>query len=163
MLTPHYLSFLVIVFWRGVIDLQCCEHCHFIEIAYGWGPDHIWLHTTLEHPWPHYMVLEVCWDGLWTLAFGLSQFHGHGSSLVCEVALGTWMKPRWCNLRSDLGKSSAFSWVNYYRKRTNSFSVLGTGNIPTRETAIHWVLWCLGKYIDWEGENALNIFYSLLF
>jgi hypothetical protein len=32
-------------------------------------------------------MLEVCWDGLWTLSFGLSQFHGHGSWLVCEVAL----------------------------------------------------------------------------
>ena len=25
------------------------------------------------------MVLEVCWDALWTLSFGLSQFLGHGS------------------------------------------------------------------------------------
>jgi hypothetical protein len=33
------------------------------------------------------MILEVCWDGLWTLSFGLSQFHGHGSWLVCEVVL----------------------------------------------------------------------------
>ena len=33
------------------------------------------------------MMLEVCWNGLWTLSFGLSQFHGHGSWLVCEVAL----------------------------------------------------------------------------
>jgi hypothetical protein len=33
------------------------------------------------------MILEVCWGGLWTLSFGLSQFHGHGSWLVCEVAL----------------------------------------------------------------------------
>ena len=33
------------------------------------------------------MILEVCWDGLWTLSFGLSNFHGHGSWLVCEVAL----------------------------------------------------------------------------
>jgi hypothetical protein len=47
----------------------------------------IWLHTTLEGPWPHYMILGVCWDGLWTLSFGLSQFHGHGSWLVYEVAL----------------------------------------------------------------------------
>jgi hypothetical protein len=37
--------------------------------------------------WPHYMVLEVSWDGLWTLSLGLSQSHGHGSWLVCEVAL----------------------------------------------------------------------------
>jgi hypothetical protein len=34
-----------------------------------------------------YMSLEVCWDGLWTLSFGLSQFHGHGTWLVCEVVL----------------------------------------------------------------------------
>ena len=33
------------------------------------------------------MILEVYWDGLGTLSFGLSQSHGHGSWLVCEVAL----------------------------------------------------------------------------
>ena len=33
------------------------------------------------------MILEVCWGGLWTLSLGLSRFHGHGSWLVCEVAL----------------------------------------------------------------------------
>jgi hypothetical protein len=49
--------------------------------------NHIYLHTTLEGPWPHYMILEVYWDGIWTLSFGLSQFHGHGSWLVCEVTL----------------------------------------------------------------------------
>jgi hypothetical protein len=49
-----------------------------------------WLHMTshtLEGPWPNYMILKVCWDGLWTLSFWLSPFHGHGSWLVCEVAL----------------------------------------------------------------------------
>jgi hypothetical protein len=33
------------------------------------------------------MVLEVSWDGLWRLSLGLPQFHGHGSWLVCEVAV----------------------------------------------------------------------------
>ena len=33
------------------------------------------------------MILEECWDGLWTHFVGLSQFHGHGSYLMCEVAL----------------------------------------------------------------------------
>ena len=37
------------------------------------------------------MILEVCWDGIWTLSFGLSQFHGHGSWLVCKVAPRLWM------------------------------------------------------------------------
>jgi hypothetical protein len=51
--------------------------------AFGWGPGHTRLHTTLEGPWPHCMILEVCWDDiLWTLSFGLSQFHGHGSWLL---------------------------------------------------------------------------------
>jgi hypothetical protein len=78
------------------------HNCWFILFYHVWGPawieihwnsiwlrtlNHIWLHTTLEGPWPHYMILEVCWDGLWTLSIGLSQFHGHGSWLVCEVAL----------------------------------------------------------------------------
>ena len=56
----------------------------FIEIALGWGPGHIRLHFTLEGPWPHYMLLGVCWNGLWTLSFELSQFHGHGSWLVLQ-------------------------------------------------------------------------------
>ena len=33
------------------------------------------------------MILEVCWDSLRTLSFWLSQSHGHGSWLECEVAL----------------------------------------------------------------------------
>ena len=77
-------------------------HNHwFILFYHVWGPTwieiirqnsiwlraHIWLHTTLEDPWPHHMVLEVSWDNLWTLSFGLLQFHGDGSWLMCEVAL----------------------------------------------------------------------------
>ena len=33
------------------------------------------------------MSLEVSWDSLWMLFFGFSQFHGHNSHLICEVAL----------------------------------------------------------------------------
>ena len=33
------------------------------------------------------MILEVSRVRLWTLSFGLSQFHGHRSWLVCELAL----------------------------------------------------------------------------
>jgi hypothetical protein len=55
---------------------------HLVE-----GHGHIRLYTTLDDPWPHYMILEVCWNGLWTLSFGLSQFHGRGSWLMCEVGL----------------------------------------------------------------------------
>ena len=31
--------------------------------------------------------MKVSWDGLWTPSFELSQFHGHGSWVVCEVAV----------------------------------------------------------------------------
>ena len=58
----------------------------FIEIAFGWRPRYIWLHTTLQSPRPHYMISKMCWDGLRTLSFGLSQLHGHRSWLMCEVA-----------------------------------------------------------------------------
>ena len=33
------------------------------------------------------MTLEVSWDGLWTLSFGLSQFLGHSTRLVCKMTL----------------------------------------------------------------------------
>jgi hypothetical protein len=33
-------------------------------------------------------------DGLWTLLFGLSQFHGHNSWLMCKLALSGY----WANL-----------------------------------------------------------------
>jgi hypothetical protein len=75
------------------VDLFYCIMCgdpreqKFIEVAFGWWPSHMWLHTTLKCPWPHYMTLEVCWDDLWTLSLGLSQFHGRNSWLLCEVAL----------------------------------------------------------------------------
>jgi hypothetical protein len=64
------------------------NHWHII-LYHAWGSvtDHIWLHTTLESPWPHYMILEVSWDGLWTRSIGLSQFWWSRLVLVCEVAL----------------------------------------------------------------------------
>ena len=47
------------------IDLLCFIMCEdllgfkFIEMAFDWGPSHIWPHTTLEDPWPHCMIMEV--------------------------------------------------------------------------------------------------------
>ena len=37
------------------------------------------LHSRVRDHTITYMSLEVCWDSLWTLSFGLSQYHGHGS------------------------------------------------------------------------------------
>ena len=49
-----------------------------IEIAFGWGPNHVWLHTTLEDTWPHHMILEVSWEQpldtfFWALAIPWSR------------------------------------------------------------------------------------------
>ena len=69
---------------------------------------YIWLYTTLEDPWPHDMILEVSWDGLWTLSFGLSQFHGHSSWLMCEVALST---------RRHILGSTICAWTDLYLEK----------------------------------------------
>ena len=52
--------------------LSCMRTPHeykFIEIAFGWGPGQIYLHTTLEGLWPHYVILGVSWDNLWDTFF----------------------------------------------------------------------------------------------
>ena len=80
-------------------------HNHwFVLFDHVWGPawidmhwNSIWLrarsHMTSHCTWGSVTTLlhdlEVSWDNLWTLSFGLSQLHGHGSWLVCEVALST--------------------------------------------------------------------------
>ena len=70
------------------VDLLYFEHFWrptWIEIhwiVFGWGFNPIWLHTTLEGPWLHYMNLEVCWDGLldtfvWALTISWSRLLAH--------------------------------------------------------------------------------------
>ena len=77
----------------------------------------------------------MCWDkGLWTLSFGRSQFHGHGSRLVCEVALislqgaGTWA--RFVKTRSTQVISSQPS-------ARRSCPNLPGRNLPTRSPLCH--------------------------
>ena len=56
----------------------------FIEIAFGWGPGHIWVHATIEGPWPH----TWCWR-----RFGMA--FGHfllGSHNFMVTALGSSVK-----------------------------------------------------------------------
>jgi hypothetical protein len=63
---------------------SACKEIHWNSIWLR-ARSHMTSHTTLEGPWPHYVILGVCWDGLWTLWFGLSQLNGHSSWLVYEV------------------------------------------------------------------------------
>jgi hypothetical protein len=62
----------------GNRDILNAHNRWFILCCHVWGPtwieihwnsirlrpNHIWLHTTLEDPWPHYMILEVSWENL---------------------------------------------------------------------------------------------------
>ena len=59
----------------------------FVEIAFGWGP--VTYDFTLHLRVHDHTIWFWRWDGLWALSLGLSQYHGHGSWLVCEVALSS--------------------------------------------------------------------------
>ena len=85
----------------GDHDTSNAHNCWIILFYHVWGPTwieihwhNIWLrirsHMTSHYTWGSVTTLhdlEVVWDGLGKLCFGLSQFHGHSSWLVCEVAL----------------------------------------------------------------------------
>ena len=85
----------------GDHDIPNTHNCWFILFYHVWGPTWIeiyWKSISLRdqsHMTSHYtrgFVITLhdfggSWDGLWALSFGLSQFHGHSSWLVCEVAL----------------------------------------------------------------------------
>jgi hypothetical protein len=80
---------------RETMPFRTLTTVDFILFYHVWGLawinfhwNIIWLrarsHRTPHHTWASvttltYMMLEVCWDGLWTFSFGLSPFHGHGS------------------------------------------------------------------------------------
>ena len=122
-----------------------------LKIASGWGPGHIWLHTTLEGPWPHYMLLEVRWDRLWTLSFGLSQFHGHSSWLVCEVTLRTTShtslsaRDHYTSSTLISGKGGAGpGWLRFLLGSHNFIGMaLGSCEVALRYVGVVWfVVWC---------------------
>ena len=76
----------------GLFYFIMCEDPH--EYKIHWNS--LWLrarsHMSSHYTWgsgPHYMMLEVCWGRFGhSISFGLSQFPGHGSWLVCEVDSG---------------------------------------------------------------------------
>jgi hypothetical protein len=60
-----------------------------IDIAFRWRSSHIWLAS--RYTWGPVTTLDdfggALGQPLDTFSFGLSQFHGHGSWFVCEMAL----------------------------------------------------------------------------
>ena len=82
----HFQMFITV----GLFLFIMCEDPHDyknIEITFGWGLGTIWLHTTLEDPWSHYMILKVSWDGLWTLSLGSHNFMVTALGLCVEWPL----------------------------------------------------------------------------
>ena len=126
-----------------------CEDPHeekFNEIAFGWEPGHVWLHTTPKGLWQHYMILEVCWDGLWTLSFGLSQSHGHSSWLVCEVTLSG---IEWTSINFF---SLLFSFFFYFL-----FFFFGGGILANaRDSFVETSIFELASFVKWKGVVSVE-------
>ena len=121
-----------------------------------WGPawigvrwNSIWLRAR-SHMTSHYMSLEVCWDGLWALSFGLSQFHGHGSWLVCDVALNSYggVKPssRGFVTREKVALFFVHSTVlaRYYLNLRCCFLLSSATDIIVIQAHIRSVVWHFG-------------------
>ena len=87
---------------RETVALRMLTNCWFILSYHVWRPacleihwNSIWLraqsHMTLKYTrggvTTLHDFLEVSWDSLWTLSFGLPQLTGYSSWLMCEVAL----------------------------------------------------------------------------
>ena len=71
------------LFYSILTCVGTCMNKNSLKLHLVEGPVTYDFTLHFEGPWLHYVILEVPW----TLSFGLSQFHGHGSWLVCEVAL----------------------------------------------------------------------------
>ena len=158
--------------FRGHGSWLVCEVV-LTMLYHVWGPawieihrNSIWLrarshtnshHNTLEGPWPHFMILEVCWDGLWTLSFKLSQLCGHDSWLVCEATLimaqhvwgPAWLEIHWSSIwlrvRSHMTSHHITlegPWPHYMVLCTLSF-----GHTIQSHGAGFWMVWfwrCVG-------------------
>ena len=67
-----------------------CEYPTWIEIPWNIIWLKAWLHEISHYSWGHVTIVHDFGSVLgWPLLtnFGLSQFHGHGSWILCEVAL----------------------------------------------------------------------------
>jgi hypothetical protein len=127
-----------------------------------WQPGHTWLHTTPEDPWPHYMILEVNWDGLWTLSFGLSRFHGHASWLVCVQVLITWQLS-WWRLPAVLFLSCQLSTLSHpshlWYSHTYTENPRKQGGLCRNFTHLHLLLNLLGPV---DGVTRIYCFITLV-
>jgi hypothetical protein len=68
--TPNTHNHWFILFHQVSWPIWIEFHSNYIWLR---ARSHMTSHCTRASVWPHYMISEVCWDGLWTLSFGLSQ------------------------------------------------------------------------------------------
>ena len=106
------------------------HHHWFILLYHAWGPawiethwNSIWLsapshmasHATLEGPWPHYMTLEVCRDGLWALFFWALTISW--SRLLARVWSGPKATPTWDGVTPNPYKLIGLTTIPLVRKK----------------------------------------------
>ena len=94
------------------------------------------------------MISSVSWNNFWTLPFGLSQFHGHGSWLVCEVALN------WTEQNSHNSSKESPSWT-LRKKHLNSKKVSSPTHMGGNLHEQQWVGWI--ALVKWINEPMLFI------
>ena len=80
-LNAHNRWFILFYHVRGSTWIEIHKNCMGLRAR---------SHMTFHYTWGSVTTLrdlEVSWDNIWTLCFGLLQFHNHGSWLMCEVAI----------------------------------------------------------------------------
>jgi hypothetical protein len=110
---------------HGILN---AHNCWFILLYHVWGPtwikihrNSIWLralsHMTSLYTWESVTTVHGfggARDGLWTLSFGLSQFHGHGSLLVCGSGPRYMKKTLWYFIKTLISmRTILYTWQLY--------------------------------------------------
>ena len=148
-----------------------------------WGPawiDICW-NSMLLRDWSH-MASHYTWGPVITLhdvggvlgrplEFGLSQFHGHGSWLVCEVALNgtSWRKAWESSMWHECGWRNF--WINLNKRnvrlmaRVRNVTTMMNGNkyrpLYTRaKSRDHEIVRSQKKSVQRPSQHTSNIMYS---
>jgi hypothetical protein len=90
--------------------------------------------------------MEVCWEGLSTLSFGLSQLHGRGIWLVCGVAL------IWVMKQVAIGRVNKQIFFDLDQKRHLRFYGASPQNSCMQSLAL---CLCIYGSKEWFGECLL--------
>ena len=124
----------------GLFHLSCVRMCmnkksleyHMVE-----GPvTYDFTLYLVEGPWSHYMIMEVHWDGLWTLSFG-----SHNSMVT---TLGSCVKRLWGHVHPNQARELLLTITS-----TKVFGIIGQNS-------------SVSKFNRWHAVIFLIFFYWLL-